>query len=735
MQYLIIILLIGCLFSKQVRNSILKFVFGALIVIGIIYLIMTNMSIIIPILIIGFIVSLVWKKIHSVIEKKHDRTDIKLWLEQRCPRFNENMIENALLPYADKFEQSDSNNKKFTSDDIPFGRANAFLNHFARTIYMENPIYYSPIRSKEKIELREYGTILTLGGIYICRQLDTQDSKGNYRCVKYEISFNGMWKIINNESSITIKYQDLHTIEISQENTTIPLNTIYEICQMIIESNISLAITKRLVYTEDQSFQYDNSIDKNFRRNIKNESLNHYIENGGVIGSIPNFEEQYTQVKYNMDGDRGNGYGAEYANNVKDRAFGRRVDYTASHLDDHGRQFKHGADRTVSHINIQTKYYKTASESIGAAFENKQAVYLNSDGSMMSIEVPRDQYQQSLKLMQKRIDSGQVPGAKAGDDPRKYVRKGILTYAQSFNVCKSGSIESLTFDAINGAVCCSSAGGITAVIVFASQIWNGVPPKEAAKSALTASAKVIGKGTIIYMVTMQLSRKEIINPILKKEFTKDGIYKGYASMANPLYKMGDNLAAKISSSEFANSRIGETLKLNKATGRSLISGSVMVAVTFGPDICRALVGRISVKQLVKNTTVGVASIAGGVIGQAVIPIPYIGAILGCNISGFFAKNVLDNFVEDDAVEMFQILKEEFMDMVMLSNLNSLEFNQIIDLTLGNKKLPGWLRDMYACGNYRDFAKNMISGALIEVMKKRCLVSEDMIDNGYLALAV
>lgn len=724
------------MFSKRLRNSILKYIVGLIAIIGILYLVFTHLSVVIPVVIAGVILLFIATKISNDLDRKHDSAAIKSWSEQTCPCITENMIANNLIPFVRNINEIDSNrNMHFDSSSIPYGRTNAFLNYFDKTIDIEEPIYYSPIRSKTKLELRECGALLTLGGIYICKQINVTDSNGNYKCNQYNLSFNGMWKINRDGSSIVVKYKNLDKIVLNQENTTIPLDFIYNLCQMIIETKISLAITKGYVFSEEQSLNFDQKIDGKFRRTMKNEFDRGIFESGGVMGSMPNMQEQYNQVKYNWDGARGNGYGAEYANNVKDRAFGRNVEYTASKLDENGRQVKNGADRTVNGINIQTKYYKTASESIGAAFEHKQAQYLNLDGSMMPIEVPRDQYQEALTQMQKRIDSGQVPGAKPGDNPRKYVRKGILTYAQSFNVCKSGSVESLTFDAINGAICCSSAGGITIAFVFATQIWNGVPPKDAAKAALIAGGRVIGKGTVVYMVTMQLSRKEVINPFVK-EFTKDGkYYKGFGGIKNPLYTIGDSLAQKIASSDFAASSIGQTLKLTELTGRTLISGSVLVILTFGPDICRALVGRISIKQLIKNTTIGAAGLAGGAIGQILIPIPIVGAMLGGAAATVIAKRTMDNFIEDDAEEMYQILKEEFLDIVMLSNLSKQEFDQVIDLTFGDKKLPKLLRDMYAYGDSREFARNyLVSGAVIEVMSKRRKITDDIMDNGYLALA-
>ncbi len=167
-----------------------------------------------------------------------------------------------------------------------------------------------------------------------------------------------------------------------------------------------------------------------------------------------------------MNGHQGHGYAAEYANNTVDRALGRRVDYSAQNLDAHGRQVKNGPDRTVNNVEIQTKYYQTAQDTINAVFENGEAKYIRTDGSgkMMQIEVPRNQYHQAVVEMQKRIDNGEVPNVSPGENARNYVRKGFFTYEQSYNIARAGTLESLTVDALTGAVCCIGAAGVTSAI-------------------------------------------------------------------------------------------------------------------------------------------------------------------------------------------------------------------------------------------------------------------------------
>lgn len=158
------------------------------------------------------------------------------------------------------------------------------------------------------------------------------------------------------------------------------------------------------------------------------------------------------------------------------------------------------------------------------------------------------------------------------------------------------------------------------------------------------------------------------------------------------------------------------------TQKKLI-GRAMDAIQFGPDICRALVGRISPQQLFKNSCVTAAGIAGAKIGAT---FGVVGSIVGGMIGTAVAKKTLDNFIEDDAKEMYQILKEEFLDVVMIAGLNQKEFEYVISTIFDNKKLPKMLRDMYQYGDARKYAReNIVSETVVYVYSQRTRITQNM----------
>ena len=183
-------------------------------------------------------------------------------------------------------------------------------------------------------------------------------------------------------------------------------------------------------------------------------------------------------------------------------------------------------------------------------------------------------------------------------------------------------------------------------------------------------------------------------------------------------------ADKISSSAIAGTGVGQKLGLDKMTGRRLIGGSVTIVAVFGPDLVRSLQGKISMKQLLKNTAIGASGMAGAAIGQAAIPVPVVGAVIGGAVGGMASKAILDQFIEDDAKEMFRILKEEFIDQTMLANPTSEEFEKVTELTVGSKKASKMLQKMYQSKDFRNYARDSIMiPAILSVTKERNKITQ------------
>jgi hypothetical protein len=675
--------------------------------------------------------------------RKRLRIENRKWIEDHQATYTEQQMDELLYPLIENVWEQDANDEdhKFKGENIPYGRANAFLNYFQKNVYDEEPYYYSCFPSRDDGEFREYGVMITKNGIYVSAQR-MPSSDNSYSVINESIVFGGLKDIKVLEHGIEGEFISKETYDTISHKVILPatmtdISAMERLCRGVINNRISTALFNNQIIDTATAEMNAEIAENNLDQHLKQDSLENIAAITTAGASMKNYSDTFAETtgrnkgKGTLNASQGAGYGAEYANRTFDRA--RLKNVVGEKKTGNGRQAKAGYDRIVNGQEIQTKYYKTAQESIGAAFEHKQAIYIRSDGTekMMQIEVPREQYRDALAEMQKRIDRGEVPNVEPGENASTYVRKGYFTYVQANNVCKSGTIESLTVDAVSGAICTMGAAGISGILVFAQAVWEGKSSKDAIQASLSSGLKILSKGTLIYTLTMQLTRKEIVNPFVK-EYTKDGILKGFAGVENPIYnqvyKVSENLAENIRNSNIAKSQMGEALGLNTVSGKTVVANAVTAAVVFGPDLCKALSGRISTDQFIKNSAVGAVALVGAELGQALIPIPIVGGMIGGGIGGFVMKNLMDGYVEDDAKKMFRILKEEFLDGVMQSGLTNEEFEQVAECTVSNPNLSTILEDMYASGEYREYAKvAIVEPAIIGVISKRRKITQEDYD--------
>lgn len=210
------------------------------------------------------------------------------------------------------------------------------------------------------------------------------------------------------------------------------------------------------------------------------------------------------------------------------------------------------------------------------------------------------------------------------------------------------------------------------------------------------------------------------------------IVKSVGFFNNPIAKTANDLAGGISSSALAKTGVGKAVGLDKMTGQKMIGGTITAAMMFGPDVLKAVQGNISGTQFLKNSAVNGAGLVGAAIGTA-IPIPFVGTALGSAAGSFVAKKLLDNYIEDDMVAMYRILREEFLDIVMVFRFNKDESVYIIQTTLGRKDIQTILQNMFQSGQPKEYADAMINAVVQDVLSKRPKITRAMMEEGVKSL--
>ena len=640
----------------------------------------------------------------------------KFMREKRVGEWEKRNIESIEYRVLDKniekvaeliaFNDKNKSEYKFNASNIPYGRANAFLNYFQRDLINEDIYYFSAIPSENENEVREYGFAITGSGIFIASQANSKKGKTK------QLLFSGFNNVEYDSNTDTLSVENIVRYGSGMEKTkvkgneiSVPLTCIANALTMLGQVDIPCALfVNKVSYSDAQKSV--NEAEKHLNQELNMEHMKQNMGNIGTLAGASERQKIYSEMGNDMNMRQGHGYGAEYGNKTVDRILGKKV--VGLQERENGHHKKSGADKIVNGQKVQTKYYKSAADTYRAGFKDDSHDY-----SGQVIEVPRDQYNEIRNKLQKDIDAGNMDGIEPGTPAENYLKKGYFSYPQSYRLAASGSIESITMDMANGIMTSMTSASISAIIIFASGVWQGKDIKEAAKDGIMTAGQVIGKGAVIYTITMQLSRGKVWNYALGE------------GIKNPIGNASDKLAKKITKSSIAESSVGEKLHLNKMTGQKLVSGTVTVAVVFGPDICRACMGKISVKQLAKNATAGAAGIAitGG---------NPLGGMVGGAVGGAVGKKVMDNFIEDDAVAMFRIMKEEFLDVVMSSYLTQEEFEEVAKRTIWDKKVSKELQNMYKkskTGEHRIYANSLIEETVIDVLKKRQKVTNEMWNEG------
>lgn len=474
-----------------------------------------------------------------------------------------------------------------------------------------------------------------------------------------------------------------------------------------------------------------NTSSESSNNNIQYDTVNSSGSNAGGLGygNYKTVNNLYDEERFHAR--QGHGFAAERANNLFDKLTGHDVEILG---DDNS---KNGADRKVDGVYIQSKYCATGSRCINECFENdgKGAFRYMQDGKPMQIEVPSDKYEAAVEAMEEKIRRGQVDGVTDPSEAKKIVRKGHFTYQQAKNIAKAGTVESLTYDAVNGIITASSAFGVTAIITFASSVWNGENFDNALKIATYSGLKVGGTAFVTSVVASQLSKAGLNSALVGSSEAVVALMGPKASaMLINAFRSGSNI--------YGAAAMKSAAKLLRGNA---ITAGVTVVVMSSFDVANIFRHRISGKQLFKNLANTTSTVAGGTggwmagaaIGSAILPGPgtVIGGLIGSvgagAAAGKVSEKILGTFIEDDAKEMVRIIESVFTEMVTEYLLNQKEAEKSVD-KLSDKLTGKLLKDMFASEDRKIFAQNLLLPIVeSEVSKRRtiCLPTEqDMISS-------
>jgi len=404
-----------------------------------------------------------------------------------------------------------------------------------------------------------------------------------------------------------------------------------------------------------------------------------------------------------FNGRQGHGYAAEQGNDLYDTINGRNAEILG---DDNA---KNGPDRIVDGQLIQTKYCQNANASVNSGFKNGKYRYLDSNGNPMQLEVPSDQYDEAIRIMEEKIRKGQVPGCKNPKDASKIIRKGNITLKQAINIAKAGTVESLVFDAAHGVVIGLSAAGISSTIILARALWNGEDLDTALDIAMYSGIQAGGIAFVTSVVSSQITKTSVSNLLIKP--------------SNELVKL---LPSTVRKQLLAAIRDGAPIygaaaskNLAKLLRGNFITQVVTVLVLSSNDIFHYAQGKISGKQLFKEVATLVSGlIGGGVVGVLLAPLGpvgvIIGSIIGTGLSSEAMRRLLNQFIEDDAVKLIEIVNSRLAILANEYLLSKSELDLVVEVLRGCL-VYSKLLEMYASKDRIIFADELVEKCITSVI--------------------
>lgn len=464
------------------------------------------------------------------------------------------------------------------------------------------------------------------------------------------------------------------------------------------------------------------------------------FDSDGAFFGISQVAQRYTINRYFTEAKfmvpkTGHGWAAERGNNLIDNLKGI---FTREHAivkgDDN---VKNGADRIIQKkINgkwmtidqIQTKYYSTAARTINACFDETGFRYIDADGKPMTLEVPSDQYETAVKLMEKRIQNGEVKNVDPSDTAmaKKIVRKGSLSYKQAKHLAKAGTIESILYDSYHACVYATSALGISAAVEFAFSLWAGDPMEKAIKNSIESGLRTGGITFIVSVMSSQLLKTGLNSALVP---ASDAIVRAMGPKVTHAIVNAFRPAGSAIYGAAAQKAAARLLRGN------IVSATVAFAVLTAFDVAEIVQGKISWKQLAKNAAKTAAGIAGstlGYIGGAALVgtslFPGAGTVVGIIVGAAIGwgasegvKALSDMIAEDDGEEMIRVINEQFAVIAEEYFLTEEEVNRSVE-NLQGLLSADMLKAMYQYGNHAAFARQLIEMSIDPVVVERQYIS-------------
>lgn len=350
-------------------------------------------------------------------------------------------------------------------------------------------------------------------------------------------------------------------------------------------------------------------------------------------------------------------------------------------------------------VRVRSVYLPTVEATLDVVFDRGLLAYRESD---TLFEVPADQYQESVRRIDRLMAGLDSESAVPEPDGAMLLRRGTVAYRQAVRIARIGRIDGVVLDEATGAVQCECAYGLSFALEHARAIWAGGSDRAAVAMALGASLKA-GSSSAVH--SLLYARFTPTPRVAEKSARTDGALCGVTN--SPLGHGASERALRALSAMTSPAGAG---RFELLAGSTPLASTVAIGVA-NLDFYRAALQRsISWTQFTKNVVVkttglvvGVGGWAGGAVLGSTICGP-LGALVG-GIAGALsvggagavgAKRIADRFVEDDALRLMSIVRQASAQLAFEYLLTAEEIDRFA-ARIKTLVDAAWLRLMFQAG--------------------------------------
>lgn len=318
---------------------------------------------------------------------------------------------------------------------------------------------------------------------------------------------------------------------------------------------------------------------------------------------------------------------------------------------------KNGPDRITNGQLIQSKYCKSAVESVRAALDESGAYRY---GKEIALEVPKDQYWEALEYVrEKGLDITII--------------RGNITYDTAVKIAQAGNIKSITYDITQSIVFGGIPGfGISTTIALTYRVLNGEEFGDAFKNSMISGLKSMIETTAIGTVSAQAAKTKYIQVLNDSEFRKK-------------FPMNFEIPQMIS-----------------------------IFIYSSKDVIDYFNGNISKRQLFTN----IASASAGVLVGSMFG-GFLGGMIAGMVANGFIRKVSETILSSDAQEMQIIFYNQFQLLAREYLLTSAEIEEINNEIM-QSNTQELLKLMYGATDHYRFATYIILDKIaVQYSKREC----------------